>query len=88
MAQQHARSPASDGLTPRQTDVLELLATGLSNGEIAQRLRLSLNTVERHVSNVYLKVGARNRVDAANYALTRQALPPDLNDAPPIEGIP
>lgn len=78
----------SKGLTPRQTDVLDLLATGMSNGEIAQRLRLSLNTVERHVSNVYLKVGARNRVDATNYALTHQALPPDLGGALPIEGIP
>lgn len=50
--------PATDGLTPRETEILRLVAEGLSNTAIAERLVLSPRTVERHVSNIYLKVGA------------------------------
>lgn len=47
-----------DELTPRETEVLRLAAAGLANAEIAEKLVLSVRTVERHLSNVYLKVGA------------------------------
>ncbi len=58
------------GLTPRQAEVLRLLATGLSNKEIAGRLYLSPATVERHLATVYRKLGVAGRVEATRYAMT------------------
>ncbi len=52
------------GLTPRQAEVLELLAEDLTNGEIAERLFLSTRTVEAHVSAILGKLGARDRTEA------------------------
>ncbi len=61
--------PPSDGLSPRELEVLRLLAAGESNAQIARRLGLSTHTVERHVANLYRKTGARGRADATAYAL-------------------
>jgi DNA-binding NarL/FixJ family response regulator len=61
--------PPSDGLSPRELEVLRLLAAGESNSQIARRLGLSTHTVERHVANLYRKIGARGRADATAYAL-------------------
>ncbi len=52
------------GLTPRERDVLELLAKGLSNQEIAQRLFISLNTLKFHIKNIYGKMQVCNRREA------------------------
>lgn len=46
------------GMTPREVEIVRLIAEGLANAEIAVRLVLSTRTVERHISNIYLKVGA------------------------------
>jgi non-specific serine/threonine protein kinase len=62
---------APDHLTYREIEVLQLLAAGHSNPEIAAALFISVKTVERHLANVYAKIGARNRIDAATYAVTR-----------------
>jgi DNA-binding CsgD family transcriptional regulator/pimeloyl-ACP methyl ester carboxylesterase len=64
----HAVMP-SDGLTRRELEVLRLVAGGESNAQIARRLGLSTHTVERHVANLYRKIGARGRADATAYAL-------------------
>lgn len=62
-------TPAPDtSLTARETEVLGLLATGRSNEAIAEQLVLSLRTVERHVSNIYLKIGVTGRVARAGAA--------------------
>jgi DNA-binding NarL/FixJ family response regulator len=53
------------GLSERQTEVLELLALGASNREIAERLFISSNTVKFHLREIYSRLGARNRVEAA-----------------------
>jgi DNA-binding CsgD family transcriptional regulator len=53
------------GLTTRELEVARLVASGATNPEIAARLFLARKTVERHVSNVLLKVGARNRTELA-----------------------
>lgn len=62
-------SPYSDGLTSRQAEILGLVAAGSSNREIAAQLYLSERTVERHLENIYRKVGLTNRVEATRYAL-------------------
>ena len=56
-------------LTARETQVLSLLAGGYSGKEIAAQLTVSLSTVQRHIANIYAKIGARGRVDAAAYAI-------------------
>jgi DNA-binding NarL/FixJ family response regulator len=55
-------------LTPREREVLELVAGGFTNAEIAAELRLSPNTVKEHASTVFRKLGARNRADAVQRA--------------------
>ena len=57
-----------DGLTRREVEVLRVLAKGKTNPEIGEELFISLNTVTRHLSHIYTKTGAANRVDAAIYA--------------------
>jgi HD-GYP domain-containing protein (c-di-GMP phosphodiesterase class II)/predicted DNA-binding protein (UPF0251 family) len=56
-------------LTERQVEVLRLVSRGLSNAEIAERLVLSRRTVEHHVQDIYLKIGAATRAGAAMFAL-------------------
>jgi DNA-binding CsgD family transcriptional regulator/pimeloyl-ACP methyl ester carboxylesterase len=64
------RPPAGQhSLSSRELEVLRLLAEGESNRQIASRLGLSPHTVERHVANLYRKIGARGRADATAYAL-------------------
>jgi DNA-binding NarL/FixJ family response regulator len=58
-------------LTRREVEVLRLLAAGSTNRQIAERLVLSVHTVERHVNNVYRKIGVRNRSEATVFALRR-----------------
>ncbi len=60
-----------EGLTMREVGVLRLLAGGKTNKEIAEELVLSVSTVERHVANIYAKIGVRGRVEATAYALRR-----------------
>ena len=57
-----------DGLTARETEVLTLLASGLSNAEIAKRLYLSNATVKTHINRIFAKSGARDRAQAVRYA--------------------
>ena len=64
-----ASLPRPDGLSPREAEVLRLLAAGRSTGQIAQALFLSPRTVQRHVANAYLKIGAHNKAEATVYAL-------------------
>ena len=56
-------------MTPRERDVLRLLAEGMTNREIAERLVVSEHTVHRHVANVLRKLGLPSRTAAATYAV-------------------
>ncbi len=62
------RQSAPGGLTPREVDVLRLVATGASNREVADRLVLSEKTVARHMSNIFTKLGVTSRAAATAYA--------------------
>ena len=62
--------PRQDGLTSREVEVLQLLAGGQSNREIADTLVLSTRTVERHVLNIYAKINVNNRSQATAYYLS------------------
>lgn len=66
---------ALSGLTPRETEVLAMVASGATNREIAAKLVVSVATVERHVANIYAKIGARGRAEATAFAITRGLLP-------------
>ena len=73
-----ATAPASDrpptpelpaGLTRREVEVLALVATGLTNAQVATRLYLSPRTVQRHLNSVYHKIGVSSRTAATRFAL-------------------
>jgi DNA-binding CsgD family transcriptional regulator len=55
---------SSAQVSPREAEVLDLVASGCSNTEVAQRLTLSVRTVERHLLNAYAKLGAHSRAEA------------------------
>jgi DNA-binding NarL/FixJ family response regulator len=64
-----ASAPAMrDGLTPRELEILRLVAAGASNGRIARTLWVAEQTVKYHLSNIYRKLGVANRTQASHYA--------------------
>ncbi len=76
-----SRLRRDDALTPREAEVLGLVARGLSNREIAARLVLSEKTVRNHVERTYTKIGASNRVGASLYALQNGLATPEERPA-------
>jgi DNA-binding NarL/FixJ family response regulator len=60
------------GLTPREHEVLTLVAAGRYNREIGASLFISDRTVARHLTNIYNKIGVTSRTQAARYAIDRQ----------------
>ncbi|MFO8004050.1 two-component system response regulator NarL [Thioalkalivibrio sp.] len=64
--------PGQPGLTPREREVLDLIASGLNNKMIARKLELSEGTVKVHVKHLLKKLGLRSRLEAALWAVERQ----------------
>ncbi|TDD12103.1 response regulator transcription factor [Nonomuraea deserti] len=64
----HRSSDSPDGLTPREAEVLRLIAAGKSNAEIAGELFISAATVKTHINNLFAKAGLRDRAQAVTYA--------------------
>lgn len=71
--------PRPDGLTPREVEVLRLVARGASNKEIAAALVISEKTARNHVERTYAKIGVSNRIGASMYALQQGLSIPDRN---------
>ena len=70
------------GLTPREVEVLKLLARGLSNKQIGERLVISPKTVGNHVEHIYGKIGSSNRAGAGLFAMRHGLLPEEEFPAP------
>ncbi|MFN6339912.1 MAG: LuxR C-terminal-related transcriptional regulator [Cyanobacteriota bacterium] len=70
---QQATSPGFElgrtDLSERELEIIELVATGQTNQEIAKQLTISKRTVDNHVSNIFAKTGAKNRVALINWAM-------------------
>lgn len=75
---------AGAALTARETEVVALVAEGLTNGEIARRLHLSTRTVQSHVKAALKKTGSANRVQLAVYAVRAGVVPMEPLD--PTDG--
>lgn len=58
-------SDCIESLSPRETTVLEMTSQGLKNGEIAERLEVSVHAVKFHLASIYRKLGVANRTEAA-----------------------
>jgi pimeloyl-ACP methyl ester carboxylesterase/DNA-binding CsgD family transcriptional regulator len=71
-----APEPPARALTSREQEVLTLVASGETNEQIAARLGIAVKTVERHVTNVYRKLGARGRADATRVAVALELVSP------------
>jgi DNA-binding NarL/FixJ family response regulator len=67
---------AEHGLTPRERDVIALVATGRTNRRIAEALSISEKTVARHLSNIYGKLGISSRAAATAFAYEHELLDP------------
>ena len=67
----HGEDPAFASLSPREREVLTLIAEGMSNAQIAERLSISEKTVRNHVSNLFDKLGVWTRAQAMVFALER-----------------
>ena len=70
------RSEPDDPLTPRELEVVKLIAEAFTNRQIAETLRVSEKTVESHRANVLSKLGMRDRVELARYAVRRGLVEP------------
>jgi DNA-binding NarL/FixJ family response regulator len=71
------RLGASVGLTPREVEVLSLIAQGMSNLEVAERLYLSINSVKTYIRSAYAKIGATSRSRAVAWCLQHGFAPPE-----------
>ncbi|HEX6510011.1 MAG TPA: response regulator transcription factor, partial [Chloroflexota bacterium] len=73
--EEHPAAPEAalpDGLTPREAEVLRLIAEGLNNREIAERLVVTEATVKTHINNIFSKAELRDRAQAVVYAIRHQ----------------
>ena len=77
-----APSKPTHGLTDRELEVLQLVAQGKTNSDIARELFITTKTVKYHLSGVFSKLGVRNRTEAATFALSHGLVSPQTPDVP------
>ena len=63
------RRPRTDGLTSREVEILQLVANGLTNRQLADQLGVSIRTVDAHLRSVYAKLNVKSRSAATRYAV-------------------
>jgi DNA-binding NarL/FixJ family response regulator len=73
---QRGGEASSEPLTPRELEVIKLIAEGLTSDEVGETLAIAKNTVDRHRDNILEKLGLRNRVDLTRYAIKRGLVEP------------
>jgi DNA-binding CsgD family transcriptional regulator len=61
----HGRPPGLVALTPREIEVLQMIAGGMTNAEAARRLQLSVHAIKFHLAAIYRRLGVTNRTEAA-----------------------
>ena len=91
LAGRHERRTTIEiGLTPRETDVLALIAAGAPNKEISRRLELSMNTVKSHIRTAYRAMGVTSRTQAVLWAVEHGITAPrlDVSERPPESADP
>jgi DNA-binding CsgD family transcriptional regulator len=64
----NGKPPADSGLTPREREILSLVAEGYSNAQLARMLWVTEQTVKFHLSNIYRKLAVTNRTEASRWA--------------------
>lgn len=79
-------SKAEPGLTDRELEVLQLVAQGRPNSDIARELFITIKTGKFHLSRVFSKLGVRNRTEAATFALSYGLVSPQTSDVPGSPG--
>jgi len=77
-------APKATPLTKREQEVLRLMACGHKNGEIAEELAVTTQTVKNHVTSIYSKLGAESRVEAVLYAVNHELIAVPENDQNPV----
>ena len=81
MARPDVAEEEKENLTEREIDVLENVARGESNQQIAENLHITVNTVKTHLKNILAKLQVENRTQAATYAIRTGLISPNQNDA-------
>ncbi len=74
------RSQGTDLLSPREAQILRLIARGLTNRTIAREIGVAPRTADQHVHNIFIKVGVRSRTDAVRYAVEHELAAPTESD--------
>ena len=80
--------PVRPEISEREIEIIELVAQGLTNQEIAATLTISTRTVDNHVSNIFTKTGAKNRVALLNWAMDHGKICRDGFNCCSIEAAP
>jgi DNA-binding NarL/FixJ family response regulator len=75
------RSRGMDLLSPREAQILQLIARGLTNRTIAREIGVAPRTADQHVHNIFVKVGVRSRAEAVRYAVEHELAAPTEADA-------
>ncbi len=70
------------GLTERQMDVLKLMVLGIRNNDIGKQLCICNSTVKAHLSEIYEKLGVKNRTEATRMAILKKIIPPQDSEQP------